>query len=57
MQNDTKRQEYYQALIGKNKEIEAGYESSSEFRDTFSKIMGAPPVKAHQKINILKALN
>lgn len=38
-----------------NAQIDVSYDSSSGFRDAFSKIMGTPPMKAHQKINILKA--
>lgn len=36
-------------------QLEVNYESSSGFRDAFSKIMGAPPMKAHQKVTVLKA--
>lgn len=35
-------------------QLETGYESGSGFRDAFSKIMGAPPMKAG-KIDLLKA--
>lgn len=35
-------------------QLATGYESGSGFRDAFSKIMGAPPVKA-SKISLLKA--
>jgi AraC family transcriptional regulator of adaptative response/methylated-DNA-[protein]-cysteine methyltransferase len=36
-------------------QLDMDYESSSGFRDAFSKIMGAPPFKAHQKVTVLKA--
>ena len=36
-------------------QLNAGYESSSGFRDAFAKIMGAAPTRAHQQLNILKA--
>jgi AraC family transcriptional regulator of adaptative response/methylated-DNA-[protein]-cysteine methyltransferase len=36
-------------------QLDAGYESSSGFRDAFSKIMGAPPTKVSVDYNILKA--
>jgi len=38
-----------------NTQIDTGYESSSGFRDAFSKIMGAAPTKFNQHLNILKA--
>ena len=36
-------------------QLNAGYESSSGFRDAFSKIMGASPTKSNQPLNCLKA--
>lgn len=36
-------------------QLSAGYESSSGFRDAFSKIMGAAPVKSHEHLPLLKA--
>jgi AraC family transcriptional regulator of adaptative response/methylated-DNA-[protein]-cysteine methyltransferase len=36
-------------------QLNTGYESSSGFRDAFSKIMGAPPTKFEQHHTILKA--
>lgn len=36
-------------------QLDAGYESSSGFRDAFSKIMGAAPGEVDQQLNILKA--
>jgi AraC family transcriptional regulator of adaptative response/methylated-DNA-[protein]-cysteine methyltransferase len=36
-------------------QLNMGYESSSGFRDAFSKIMGAPPTKFNKHLNILKA--
>lgn len=36
-------------------QLNTGYESSSGFRDAFSKIMGAPPTKFEQHRTILKA--
>lgn len=36
-------------------QLNAGYESSSGFRDAFSKIMGAAPAKLDQHLNVLKA--
>ena len=36
-------------------QLNTGYESSSGFRDAFSKIMGAPPTKFNQHNKILKA--
>jgi AraC family transcriptional regulator of adaptative response/methylated-DNA-[protein]-cysteine methyltransferase len=36
-------------------QINTGYESSSGFRDAFSKIMGAAPIKFNQHYKILKA--
>ncbi len=36
-------------------QLDAGYESSSGFRDAFSKIMGAPPAKRNQHKVILQA--
>lgn len=51
MLNELKKQEYYQTLLNKDK----NYESSSGFRDAFSKIMGAPPMKAHQTVKDLHA--
>jgi len=38
-----------------NTQIDMGYESSSGFRDAFSKIMGGTPTKFNQHLNILKA--
>ncbi|KJV80458.1 methylated-DNA-[]-cysteine S-methyltransferase family protein [Rickettsia hoogstraalii str. RCCE3] len=38
-----------------NTQIDMGYESSSGFRDVFSKIMGGPPTKLNKHLNILKA--
>lgn len=36
-------------------QLNSGYESSSGFRDAFTKIMGAPPSKSSAHYNILKA--
>lgn len=36
-------------------QLDAGYESSSGFRDAFAKIMGAAPVHFEKHLNILKA--
>lgn len=36
-------------------QLGAGYESSSGFRDAFSKIMGAPPMRADKQYNLLQA--
>lgn len=36
-------------------QLEAGYESSSGFRDAFSRIMGAAPTKVQQQRHLLKA--
>ncbi|WP_133128434.1 bifunctional transcriptional activator/DNA repair enzyme AdaA [Legionella nagasakiensis] len=36
-------------------QLDAGYESSSGFRDAFTKIMGAAPTNIHQQHHILKA--
>ncbi|MCC2647191.1 MAG: putative regulatory protein Ada, partial [Rickettsiaceae bacterium] len=36
-------------------QLEAGYESSSGFRDAFTKIMGALPSQSKNKYNVLKA--
>jgi len=38
-----------------NTQVNTGYESSSGFRDAFSKIMGAPPIKNKQQYKILNA--
>lgn len=38
-----------------NAQLEVGYESSSGFRDAFSKIMGAAPTNTKHHLNILKA--
>lgn len=36
-------------------QLDAGYESSSGFRDAFSKIMGAAPTHTNQQLNTMKA--
>ncbi len=36
-------------------QLDTGYESGSGFRDAFSKIMGAPPMKRDKQHAVLKA--
>lgn len=38
-----------------NTQLEAGFESGSEFRDAFSNFFGDAPVSAHQQTVVLKA--
>lgn len=38
-----------------NTQLDINYESSSGFRDAFSKIMGAPPKRAHKTLTLLKS--
>ncbi len=38
-----------------NAQLDCGYESSSGFRDAFSKIMGAPPTKKNAQLTLVRA--
>lgn len=38
-----------------NTQLDINYESSSGFRDAFSKIMGVPPKRAHKTLTLLKS--